>query len=134
MNIIKQNTIKLTTLVGEKYIAEEIFNMKYAMEHKESMDKICNIFKDMSCVVLNTVSEETIDNAPIQTHLIFHDKMDSDIIMGEEIEQYVFAYQLDEIEQLDYINNIISNKGDLFLNSEEYMGIYDITSFEESNL
>ena len=123
--VMEQVTDKLTDLVGEKYIAEEILNMKYAMEHKEKMDGICNSFTNMTCVVLNTVNKE--DNVPTQTHLIFHEKMDADIIMTDAIEHYVFAFQFDELHQLSYINNIIQKKGELFLNTEEYNGLYDAT-------
>ena len=126
MTTMKQITDTLTDLVGEKFIAKEILDMKYAMEHKETMDKICNTFEDMTCVILNRISEEQIDDCPSQTHVIFHEKLDSDIMMDEAIEYYGFAFQSDEMGQFNYINNIIKKKGDLFLNQEEYLGIYQM--------
>lgn len=135
----KSITNKLTELVGEKFLAEEILNIKYAMEHKERKNKICDTFKNMTCVVLNTVSEEeNKENAPMQTHLIFHEKLGNtdelSLLTDEVIEYYVFAFQTDELHQFRYINDIIKKKGDIFLNSEEYIGIYDISLMEESNL
>ena len=130
--VMEQITDKLTELVGEKYIAEELLDMKYAMEHKEKMDGICDSFTNMTCVVLNTVSKEQNkeNQMPTQTHLIFHEKMDADIVMNEAIEHYIFAFQFEELDKLSYINNIIKKKGDLFLNTEEYMGLYDATLME----
>lgn len=125
--VIEQVINKLIDLVGEKYIAEEILNIKYAMEHKEKMNKICKLFEDMVCVILNTINNKTEKSSIlIQTHLIFHDKMDSCLEIDETIENYLFEFQLDELHQYRYIMNTIEKKGEPFLNKKEYIRLYDI--------
>jgi len=131
-------TNRLIELVKEKHIAEDILDMKYAMEHKEKMIKICKNIKEMSCVVLNTVDMTDIEeNTPAQTHLIFHYKIETDILMDEEIEHYIFAFQPDELHQYRYINYHMRKRGEIFLNNDEYTGLYNAMIFpnaEESNL
>ena len=126
-SVMEQLTNKLNDLVGEKYIAEEILNLKYAMEHKEKMNQICDSFKNMTCVILNTVSEEPINDCPIQTHLIFYEKFDLDDEVDNTIERYVFSFQIDELDQYKYINDIIEEKGNSFLNLKEYVELYNIS-------
>jgi len=128
-------TNKLIELVKEKHIAKYILDMKYEMEHKEKMIKICKNIKEMTCVVLNTVDTTDIEeNTPIQTHIIFHERLEEGIQMEESVENYVFAFQPYEIGQYRYINNIIQKKGEKFLNKEEYLRLFDIITMEESNL
>ena len=130
---IDEVTDRLIDLVLEKHVAEYILDMKYASEHKDKMEKICETIKDMACVVLNTVNEPNIEE-PLQTHLIFHERIEANIQLDEAIEHYIFAFQTDELEQYRYINNIVQRKGEIFLNKEEYLGLFDITSMENSNL
>lgn len=136
--IMEEVTDKLTDLVQEKYIVEDILNMKYAMEHKERMVQICKSINEMTCVVLNTINGENIEE-PLQTHIIFHERMEEDIQMDEAIEYYIFAFQQNELDQFRYINRIIERKGEIFLDTKEYIGLYDIGLYntftiEESNL
>ena len=116
-------------------VDNKILDMKYQMEHSQKMQKICNTIKDMTCIVLNTVYEDelrptprptTSTHLPMQTHVIFHDRITADIKVEESIELYVFAFEPHEIEQYFYIAQVIGEKGDIFLNKQEYEGLYNI--------
>ena len=139
-----QVTDQLIDLLKEKWIVKDILDMKYEMEHKENMRGICNLINDMTCVVLNTVNREnscSYDNiyeaelveGPIQTHLIFHEKIEVDIQMDESVENYVFAFQPHEMNQYRYITRTIEDKGELYLNKEEYLSLYDVELTSETD-
>ena len=122
-------TQQLTTILKEKWIVKDILDMIYASDHKDRMENICNSINDMTCVVLNTVYT---NNVPIQTHIIFHDKIDDCTTSEETIENYIFAFQSHEMNQYNYILKTIKNKGEIYLNKEEYLNLYNIELTSES--
>ena len=126
-----QVTDQLLDLLKEKWIVKDILDMKYEMEHRENMRGICSLIEDMTCVILNTV-EEVGDN-PTQTHLIFHEKIEGDIQMYEAVENYVFAFQPHEMNQYRYIVRRIEDRGEFFLNKEEYLNLYDVELTSETD-
>ena len=120
------NTITnfLLDTLKEKYIVKNILDLKYQMEHKEKMNNVCKSINEMTCFIFHTVSIES--EGPIQTHLIFHDKYDDILTSSEKVEKYIFLFENYEIEQYFYIAQILGSKEDMFLNTEEYLGLYDI--------
>ena len=128
--LMKEVTKTLTDLVGEPFIAEDILNIKYAMEHKDKMEKICKSFEDMVCIILNPIDKtnykgETIDL--IHTHLTFHDKieeLDFSHFEGTSIEYYNFAYMESEEKIHTYIINTMRMKKEIYLNKKEYHEVW----------
>ncbi len=118
---------QLIGLLKEKWIVKDILDMKYEMEHREKMKRICKSINEMTCVILNTTEEFDIrEERDIHTQIIFHEKLETSIRMEEAIEYYIFDYQPYEINQYRYINRIIEHKGEPYLNKQEYLNLYNI--------
>lgn len=127
MNIVSE---QLLDLLKEKWIVKDILDMKYEMEHREKMKKICKNINEMTCFILNTTEELDIEEGRIpdvHTQLIFHDKLDENTSPEEAVEYYIFAYQEHEVFEYRYINRIINNRGEPYLNKKEYYDSFDIT-------
>jgi len=121
---MEQITDKLTELVGEKFIAEDILDTKYAIEHKEKMNKICKSFEEMSCFILNTINKE--NEQKTHTHVIFHDKIldYSEANDHPSIEYYKFMYMPDEQQKLDYVNFTMKRKNERYFTTREYVYVW----------
>ena len=121
-------TEQLVELLKEKWIVKDILDMKYEMEHREKMKKICNNINEMTCVILNSTEEVDIEEERIpevHTQIIFHDKLEEGL-NDEEIEYYVFSFQSHELNQYRYINRTIEHRGEPYLTKDEYLNLYNI--------
>ena len=120
---------QLTDLLKEKWIVKDILDLKYGMEHNEKMKKICKSIDEMTCVILNSTEQYQLEEEErliMHTQIIFHDKLETAIRMEDAIEHYVFAFQEWEMNQLIYINRIINDKGEPYLNKDEYLNLYNV--------
>ena len=113
--------------IQEKYIVDDILQMKAEMEHRDRMKPIIKNINDMVCFVFNTVGDYNIDDEdlPVVTKIIHHYKYDEND-SGSEI--VIFKFEEYEEYILDNINDIFDEKNEYFLDREEYFSIYDISN------